>query len=102
MKKNSKEYTVSFNVKVTNKCNQWKNPCANEIKNIAYATYKGELNNTTTFTPKSSSTLFTACGSGVEGPSNFIVNANFILLYYVNPHWFLQQQQVLPLIRGQK
>ena len=77
VKKNSKEYTVSFNVKVTNKCNQWKNPCANEIKNIAYATYKGELNNTTTFTPKSSSTLFTACGSGVEGPSNFIVNANF-------------------------
>ena len=77
VKKNSKEYTVSFNVKVTNKCNQWKNLCANEIKNIAYATYKGELNNTTTFTPKSSSTLFTACGSGVEGPSNFIVNANF-------------------------
>jgi len=77
VKKNSKEYTVSFNVKVTNKCNQWKNPCANEIKNIAYATYKGELNNTTTFTPKSSSTLFTTCGSGVEGPSNFIVNANF-------------------------
>ena len=77
VKKNGKEYTISFNVKVTNKCNQWKNPCANEIKNIAYATYKGELNNTTTFTPKSSSTLFTACGSGVEGPSNFIVNANF-------------------------
>ncbi|PTX08889.1 gliding motility-associated-like protein [Capnocytophaga leadbetteri] len=77
VKKNGKEYTVSFNVKVTNKCNQWKNPCANEIKNIAYATYKGELNNTTTFTPKSSSTLFTACGLGVEGPSNFIVNANF-------------------------
>ena len=77
VKKNSKEYTVSFNVKVTDKCSQWKNPCANEIKNIAYATYKGELNNTTTFTPKSSSTLFTACGSGVEGPSNFIVNANF-------------------------
>ena len=77
VKKNSKEYTVSFNVKVTDKCSQWKNPCANEIKNIAYASYKGELNNTTTFTPKSSSTLFTACGSGVEGPSNFIVNANF-------------------------
>ena len=77
VRKNGKEYTISFNVKVTNKCNQWKNPCANEIKNIAYATYKGELNNTTTFTPKSSSTLFTACGSGVEGPSNFIVNANF-------------------------
>ena len=77
VKKNGKEYTISFNVKVTNKCNQWKNPCANEIKNIAYATYKGELNNTTTFTPKSSSSLFTACGSGLEGPSNFIVNANF-------------------------
>lgn len=42
VKKNSKEYTVSFNVKVTDKCSQWRNPCANEIKNIAYASYKGE------------------------------------------------------------
>ena len=101
VKKNSKEYTVSFNVKVTDKCSQWKNPCANEIKNIAYASYKGELNNTTTFTPKSSSTLFTACGSGVEGPSNFIVDVDFSKCVFKNdPVVLCQPSLVLTAAAG--
>jgi len=101
VKKNSKEYTVSFNVKVTDKCSQWRNPCANEIKNIAYASYKGELNNTTTFTPKSSSTLFTACGSGVEGPSNFIVDVDFSKCVFKNdPVVLCQPSLVLSAAAG--
>jgi len=101
VKKNSKEYTVSFNVKVTDKCSQWRNPCANEIKNIAYASYKGELNNTTTFTPKSSSTLFTACGSGVEGPSNFIVDVDFSKCVFKNdPVVLCQPSLVLTAAAG--
>ena len=101
VKKNSKEYAVSFNVKVTDKCSQWKNPCANEIKNIAYASYKGELNNTTTFTPKSSSTLFTACGSGVEGPSNFIVDVDFSKCVFKNdPVVLCQPSLVLSAAAG--
>ena len=101
VKKNSKEYAVSFNVKVTDKCSQWKNPCANEIKNIAYASYKGELNNTTTFTPKSSSTLFTACGSGVEGPSNFIVDVDFSKCVFKNdPVVLCQPSLVLTATAG--
>ena len=70
---NSSIQTISFSIKVVASCNAWLDPCANEIKNQAFASYTG-AKNPATLTPGSFNTKFTACGGGVEGPSNFIVD----------------------------
>ena len=73
---NPAEYTISFVAKVTGDCTQFRDACSNIIENRAYAKYKG-VKNPAELTPSSFNTKFTACGGGVEGPSNFIIADDF-------------------------
>ena len=76
VKQGGSEHTISFVVKVTGDCTQFRDACSNVIENRAYAKYKG-VKNPTELTPSSYNTKFTACGGGVEGPSNFIIGEDF-------------------------
>jgi len=76
VKQGSPEAEISFVVKVTGDCTQFRDACSNIIENRAYAKYKG-VKNPAELTPSSYNTKFTACGGGVEGPSNFIIADDF-------------------------
>ena len=76
VKQNGSKHKISFNVKVVSKCDTWTSPCANKIQNSASATYQG-TRNPATFTPKSSSAAFSACGSTEESSTDFLVGVNF-------------------------
>jgi len=76
VKQGSPEAEISFVVKVTGDCTQFRDACSNVIENRAYAKYKG-VKNPTELNPGSYNTKFTACGGGVEGPSNFIIADDF-------------------------
>ena len=76
VKQGSPEAEISFVVKVTGDCTQFRDACSNIIENRAYAKYKG-VKNPAELTPGSFNTKFTACGGGVEGPSNFIIADDF-------------------------
>lgn len=81
VKKGAPEQEISFGVKVLASCNEWRDPCSNEIKNQAFATYTGDKN-PATLTPGSFSSKFSACGGEVTGPSNFIVTTDFTKCVY--------------------
>ncbi|MFK8309775.1 T9SS type B sorting domain-containing protein [Capnocytophaga canimorsus] len=74
VQQNSAEHTISFNVKVAENCDQFRDACSNEIKNIASASYFGVQNTTTIPFQAESFNQFTTCDGGVVGPSNFIVD----------------------------
>lgn len=74
VKQNSTEHTISFNVKVAENCDEFRDACSNEIKNIASASYFGVQNTTTIPFQAESFNQFTTCDGGVVGPSNFIVD----------------------------
>ena len=76
VKQGSPELEISFVAKVTGDCTQFRDACSNIIENRAYAKYKG-VKNPAELTPSSYNTKFTACGGGVEGPSNFIIADDF-------------------------
>ena len=76
VKQGGSEHIISFVVKVTGDCTQFRDACSNIIENRAYAKYKG-VKNPAELTPSSFNTKFTACGGGVEGPSNFIIADDF-------------------------
>ncbi|GIM55819.1 hypothetical protein CAPN006_02130 [Capnocytophaga canimorsus] len=74
VKQNSTEHTISFNVKVAENCDEFRDACSDEIKNIASASYFGVQNTTTIPFQAESFNQFTTCDGGVVGPSNFIVD----------------------------
>ena len=74
---NPTEYTISFVAKVTGDCTQFRDACSNIIPNQAFASYTGKEDPNASYNPGSYSTKFTACGGGVEGPSNFIIADDF-------------------------
>ena len=74
---NPAEYTISFVAKVTGDCTQFRDACSNIIPNQAFASYTGKEDPNASYNPSSYNTKFTACGGGVEGPSNFIIADDF-------------------------
>ncbi len=65
------KYTIRIKVQVVPTCNELSNACSNEIKNQAFATYRGIVNTTQITDDASFST--TICNFGTAQPTNFLV-----------------------------
>ncbi|MNJ86960.1 bacterial transduction protein [compost metagenome] len=66
-------YTIKIRVQVVNTCSELTNACSNIIQNLAYTTYRGELNSNTISDDPSYAGL-DSCGLGIPGPANFLVD----------------------------
>jgi len=75
VKQGSPEAEISFVVKVTGDCTQFRDACSNVISNQAFAKYKGVKNPTERESGSYSNT--TACGGGKEAPSIFTISDDF-------------------------
>ncbi|TRX07877.1 T9SS type B sorting domain-containing protein [Flavobacterium gawalongense] len=68
---NDPQYTIRIKVQVVPTCNELSNACSNEIKNQAFATYRGIVNTNQITDDASFST--TICNFGTAQPTNFLV-----------------------------
>ncbi|MEY2869016.1 MAG: hypothetical protein RIR01_1496, partial [Bacteroidota bacterium] len=68
---NDSQYTIRLKVQVVPYCNDLSTACSNEIKNQAYASYRGVIN-TTQITDQGSYSS-TTCNFGTPQPTNFLV-----------------------------
>ena len=75
VKQGDPEAEISFIVKVTGDCTQFRDACSNVISNQAFAKYKGVKNPTERESGSYSNT--TACGGGKEAPSIFTISDDF-------------------------
>ena len=75
IKQGDPEAEISFVVKVTGDCTQFRDACSNVISNQAFAKYKGVKNPTERESGSYSNT--TACGGGKEAPSIFTISDDF-------------------------
>ncbi len=74
-------YTIRLRVKVASNCFDFVDACSDQIKNLAYSTYRGEINSAT-ITDDPSVSDFDNCGFITPGATNFLLDdlsaCNFI------------------------
>ena len=100
VKKHSALQEISFGVEVAKDCNDWRDPCANEIENSVSATYNGVENPLANGYKTNSFPKFGACNSGTEGPSRFTVNTDFTNCAYKETVTLCQASTVLTAANG--
>ena len=100
VKKFSAWQEISFGVQVANNCNDWRDPCANQIANSVSATYNGVENPTSDgFTTKSFPQAG-SCDSGTAAPTLFTVNTDFTNCAYKETVTLCQANAVLTAADG--
>ena len=100
VKRNSTWQEISFGVQVANNCNDWRDPCANQIANSVSATYNGVENPTSDgFTTKSFPQAG-SCDSGTAAPTLFTVNTDFTNCAYKETVTLCQANAVLTAADG--
>lgn len=66
-------YEIRMRVQVVENCNDLRDACSNIVENLAYSTYRGELNDNQ-ITDDPSYSDFDNCGFGTPGTTNFLVD----------------------------
>lgn len=100
VKRGSAWQEISFEVRVANSCNDWRDPCANQIANSVSATYNGVENPTAKdFTAKSFPQAG-SCDSGTEAPTLFTVATDFSKCAYKETVTLCQANTVLTAADG--
>ncbi|MFC2467396.1 MAG: gliding motility protein, partial [Capnocytophaga endodontalis] len=100
VKRGSAWQEISFGVQVANNCNDWRDPCANEVENSAFATYNGVENPVNGGIKTYSFPLAGSCGAASEAPTIFTVATDFSKCAYKETITLCQANAVLTAADG--
>ena len=100
VKRGSAWQEISFGVQVANNCNDWRDPCANEVENSAFATYNGVENPVNGGIKTYSLPLAGSCGAASEAPTIFTVATDFSKCAYKETITLCQANAVLTAADG--